>query len=215
MGVKYEYVLFDLDGTLTDPALGITNSVMYALRHFGIEVQDRRELYFFIGPPLKETFEKRFGFTPDEGEEALAQYRVYFSDKGLFENSVYDGIPELLKTLTEHGTKVVLATSKPTVYADRILEHFGLKQYFTFLSGSELNGDRVEKADVIRYALDHLPITDKDRLMMVGDRSFDVDGARECGLPCIGVLYGYGDETELKDASAIAKTVSDLKALLL
>lgn len=213
--MKYQYVLFDLDGTLTDPALGITNSVMYALRHFGIEVRDRRELYYFIGPPLKETFEKSFHFTPDEGEEALAQYRVYFSEKGLFENSVYDGIPELLKTLTERGVKVVLATSKPTVYADRILEHFGLKQYFTFLSGSELNGARVEKADVIQYALDHLPLTENDKVIMVGDRSFDVSGAAVCGLPCIGVLYGYGDKTELKDAFAIAKTVSDLKELLL
>lgn len=213
--MKYSYVFFDLDGTLTDPALGITNSVMYALRHFGIAVQDRRELYAFIGPPLKESFEKYFDLTPEQSEEALQQYRVYFSDKGLFENTVYDGIADLLKALKEAGVKVVLATSKPTVFAERILEYFDLKQYFTFLSGSELNGARVEKTDVIRYALDNLSITSLDDVMMVGDRCFDVVGAKECGLRCIGVLYGYGNETELKDAFAVAKTVSDLKTLLL
>ncbi len=213
--MRYPYVFFDLDGTLTDPAEGITNAVMYALRHFGITVQDRRELYAFIGPPLKQCFEKYFHFTPEQSEEALRQYRVYFSDKGLFENTVYEGIAELLQSLTAAGVKVVLATSKPAIFANRILEHFQLNQYFTFVSGSELNGARVEKTDVIRYALDNLSIINLDEVMMVGDRCFDVNGAKECGLRCIGVLYGYGNEEELKDAFAVAKTVSDLKELLL
>lgn len=213
--MKYPYIFFDLDGTLTDPALGITNSIMYALKHFGITVVDRRELYSFIGPPLKEQFEKTYGFTPEQGEEALRQYRVYFSDKGLFENTVYDGIPKLLQTLTDAGCKLVLATSKPAVYADRILEHFDLKKYFTFLSGSELGGARVEKEDVIRFALDALHITDLTQVIMVGDRCFDVEGAKACGVETIGVSYGYGTAKELQDAKAVADTVACLQTLLL
>ncbi len=212
--MSYPYIFFDLDGTLTDPALGITNSIMYALRHFGIEVADRRELYSFIGPPLKEQFEIAYGFTPEQSEVALREYRVYFSDKGLFENTVYDGIPQLLKTLQKRGSRLVLATSKPQVYADRILQHFDLKQYFTFLSGSELGGARVEKADVIRFALDALEITDPTQVVMVGDRSFDVEGAAACGIKTIGVTYGYGDREELRDAAYIVDTVEQLAQIL-
>lgn len=213
--MQYRYVFFDLDGTLTDPALGITNSVMYALRHFGIEVEDRRVLYPFIGPPLKESFEKFYNMSSVDAEEALRVYRVYFSDKGLFENTVYDGIPALLEALCKAGCKVVLATSKPLVFAERILEHFDLKKYFAFLSGSELNGARVEKADVIRYAIEALHITDLEQVMMVGDRCFDVEGATENGIKTIGVTYGYGDREELKDAAIVVDTVKELhKALL-
>ncbi len=213
--MRYPYVFFDLDGTLTDPALGITNAVMYALKHFGIEVTDRRVLYPFIGPPLKESFEKFYQMTSEQAEEALRVYRVYFSDKGLYENTVYDGIPALLQALCESGCKVVLATSKPAVFAERILEHFDLKRYFTFVSGSELNGARVEKADVIRYALDALKITDMTQVVMVGDRCFDVEGATQNGILVIGVTYGYGDAMELKDAAKIVDTVQELKEQLL
>ncbi len=213
--MRYPYVFFDLDGTLTDPALGITNAVIYALKHFGIEVTDRRVLYPFIGPPLKESFEKFYDMTSEQAEEALRVYRVYFSDKGLYENTVYDGIPALLEHLCANGCKVVLATSKPTVFAERILEHFHLKQYFTFVSGSELNGARVEKAEVIRYALDGLHITDTSQVVMVGDRCFDVEGAAACGISAVGVTYGYGDAAELKNAAHIVDTVEQLKELLL
>lgn len=213
--MRYPYVFFDLDGTLTDPAIGITNAVMYALKHFGIEITDRRVLYPFIGPPLKESFEKFYQMTSEQAEEALRVYRVYFSDIGLYENTVYDGIPALLQALCNNGCKVVLATSKPAVFAERILEHFDLKKYFTFVSGSELNGARVEKADVIRYALDALDITDTKQVVMVGDRCFDVEGAAECGVCAIGVTYGYGDADELKGAVAVARTVSELQERLL
>lgn len=213
--MKYRYIFFDLDGTLTDPGLGITNSVQYALRQFGIDVQDRRELYPFIGPPLSESFVKFYGFTEEQAQEAVAQYRVYFADIGIFENAVYPGIPELLKALNDAGMRPVLATSKPAVFAERILEHFDLKQYFHFVSGSELNGARVEKADVIRFALEALSITDPNDVIMVGDRCFDVEGAAACGISAIGVLYGYGDEKELSHATATAKTVADLRDLLL
>lgn len=213
--MKYPYVFFDLDGTLTDPALGITNAVMYALKHFGVDVADRQTLYPFIGPPLKESFEKFYQMTAEQADEALRQYRVYFSDTGLYENTVYNGIPALLQGLCDSGCKVVLATSKPAVYAERILEHFDLKRYFAFVSGSELNGERVEKADVIRYALDALDITDTSQVIMVGDRCFDVEGAAACGVAAVGVTYGYGDKAELKDAAFVVDTVRELQDLLL
>ncbi len=213
--MRFEYVFFDLDGTLTDPAIGITNAVMYALKHFGIEVADRRMLYPFIGPPLKESFEKFYDMTCEQAEEALREYRVYFSDKGLYENTVYDGIPALLEKLCASGCKVVLATSKPTVFAERILEYFDIRKYFSFVSGSELNGARVGKADVIRYALDALDITDTSQVIMVGDRCFDVEGALANGICAIGVTYGYGDAAELGGAAHIADTVEQLKDLLL
>ena len=213
--MRYPYVFFDLDGTLTDPALGITNSVMYALKQFGVEIADRTELYPFIGPPLRESFEKFYAMTPEQSEEALRQYRVYFSETGLFENTVYEGVPALLKALCDSGCKVVLATSKPHVYATRILEHFGLGTYFTFVSGSELNGERVEKADVIRYALEALDITDVSQVVMVGDRCFDVEGAAACGIAAVGVTYGYGGQEELKDAFAVVDTVHQLQQVLL
>lgn len=213
--MKYAYIFFDLDGTLTDPALGITNAVMYALRHYGIDVRDRRELYPFIGPPLTDSFERYFGFTHEQAVEAVEVYRVYFRDIGLFENTVYPGIPELLSALTAAGAKLVLATSKPTVFAERILEHFGLRQFFHLVCGSELNGERVEKADVIRYALEKLAVTDQSRVVMVGDRSFDIEGAAACGLSAIGVSYGYGSAEELSDAIAVVDTVAALHTLLL
>ncbi|MBP3382096.1 MAG: HAD hydrolase-like protein [Clostridia bacterium] len=213
--MRYPYVFFDLDGTLTDPAIGITNAVMYALQYFGIDVADRRELYPFIGPPLKESFEKFYQLTSEQAEEALREYRVYFSDKGLYENTVYDGIPALLQALCDNGCKVVLATSKPAVYAERILEHFDLRKYFTFVSGSELNGDRVDKAEVIRYALDALHITDVKQVIMVGDRCFDVEGAATCGVDAIGVTYGYGNAAELNSAIKVVNTVQELQEVLL
>lgn len=213
--MKYAYILFDLDGTLTDPALGITNAVIYALRHYGIEVQDRRELYPFIGPPLTDSFEKYFHFTHEQAVEAVELYRVYFRDIGLFQNTVYPGIPALLAALKTAGAKLVLATSKPTVFAQRILEHFKLRPFFHLVCGSELNGERVEKAAVIRFALDKLGVTALDRVIMVGDRSFDIEGAAACGLPAIAVSYGYGNQEELTNATAVADTVEVLQQLLL
>ncbi len=209
------YIFFDLDGTLIDPALGITNAIMYALPHFGITVQDRRELYAFIGPPLKEQFKIVFKLTDEQADEMLRLYRVYYSEKGLFENTVYEGIPTMLSTLQQAGFILVLATSKPTVYAERILEHFALKQYFTFVSGCELGGARVEKADVIRFALEKLDIQNPAQVCMVGDRCFDVDGARACGIETVSVLYGYGTRQELQGAKAIAASVKELQGLLL
>ena len=212
-----KYILFDLDGTLTDPAIGITNSVIYALDRFGIKVTDRTELYKFIGPPLVDSFMEYYGFSKQDADKALGIYREYFSTKGLYENEVYDGIPQLLKKLYESGIKIILATSKPEKFARKILEHFEIAKYFHFIAGATMDEKRNKKTDVIKYALESCNITDTSVAIMVGDRKFDIEGAKSNGLKSIGVLYGYGDRAELECANAdfIAETVSDLRKLLL
>lgn len=215
--MSYKHILFDLDGTLTDPALGITNSIMYALRKNGIEPPDRKELYCCIGPPLIDAFMQMWGFSKEGAEKALSDYREYFSQHGLFENEVYAGINELLSELCKSGKKLYLATSKPEIYARQILEHFNLSQYFTFIAGNTLSEDRPKKVDVINYLFKVCPELDVKNTVMVGDRKFDVIGAHAAHLPCIGVLFGYGSREELEGAGAdsLANTVLELKALLL
>ena len=207
----YEYVLFDLDGTLTDPGIGITNAVIYALNKFSIRVEDRTELYRFIGPPLLDSFQQFYGFSLTESREAIQYYREYYVEKGLLENWVYDGIPELLRSLKKSGRKLLVATSKPEVYAVQILEHFGLLPYFDLVAGASLDESRNRKEDVIRYALQKIN-GDPAQAVMVGDRVHDVEGAKANGLPVIGVLYGYGSEEELVGAGAdlIAKNPGDV-----
>lgn len=208
----YDYFLFDLDGTLTDPGLGITNSVAYALGKYGITVEDRRELYPFIGPPLRQSFSEFYGFDEEKTKEAVAFYREYFSEKGLFENEVYEGIPEVLSQLKQAGKKLLVATSKPEEFTNRILEHFGLAEYFDFVAGATMDETRNEKADIIAYALEQIADADKSKIVMVGDRKFDILGARENGIDSIGVLYGYGPRAELEEAQAtyIAEKPEDL-----
>lgn len=198
----YQYVLFDLDGTLTDPGLGITNSIMYALKKFGIEETDRASLYRFIGPPLRESFSRFYGFSAEESEQATAYYREYFSDCGLYENAVYDGVEELLQALQAQGKTLILATSKPEVFAVEILRYFKLDKYFTFVAGATMDHTRNKKSDVIAYAIEQSGITDRSAAVMIGDREHDILGGRENGLATIGVLYGYGDRAELSAAGA-------------
>ena len=198
----YKYILFDLDGTLTDPGIGITNSVMYALEKFGIEVEDRASLYKFIGPPLLDSFQNFYGFTKEESELALKYYREYFRPKGLYENHVYDGVEDLLRELKAGGKKMIVATSKPEEFAIEILKHFNLYQYFNFVGGVSMDEKRVKKSDVIAYALEKGDVTDLDAVVMIGDREHDVYGAKQIGVDSIGVLYGYGDYEELKQAGA-------------
>lgn len=211
----YKTVLFDLDGTLTDPGLGITNSVAYALKKYGIEVSYREKLYSFIGPPLKDSFKKYYGFSDEKAMEAIMYYREYFKDKGIFENEVYDGIKELLRRVKESGRKIVLATSKPEEFALRILEHFELTEFFDVVAGASMDEKRNKKGDVIKYALEKGCLTPEDAVM-IGDREHDVLGAQENGIDTIGVLYGYGSRDELEKAGAmhIAETVDDVYALL-
>lgn len=208
----YQYILFDLDGTLTDPGLGITNSVMYALKKFGIDIPDRAALYKFIGPPLQESFEKYYGFSNEKSELAIQYYREYFKVSGLYENEVYDGIEELLKNLKAQNKSVILATSKPEVFAVEILKHFQLDKYFDFIAGATMDETRVKKADVISYALDSCKISDLSAAIMIGDREHDILGAKQIGLDSIGVLFGYGSREELEAAGAtyIASNVADI-----
>lgn len=212
----YKYILFDLDGTLTDPKEGITKSVAYALDAYGIYVEDLDSLCKFIGPPLKESFMVYYGMDDAQGEEAVAKYRERFSVTGLFENKVYEGIREMLECLKEEGKTLIVATSKPAVFSERILEHFDLMKYFTFLSGSELDGTRVDKAEVIAYALEKNGITDLSNVVMVGDREHDIIGANKNGIDSVAVLYGYGcmEEFEKHHATYVAESVEQLKNIL-
>lgn len=208
--------LFDLDGTLTDPGTGITNSVAYALAQYGIQVEDRTVLYPFIGPPLRESFMKFYGFSEEKAEEAVWKYREYFSDKGLFENEVYPGIKEMLGGLKNAGARLFVATSKPTGYSKQILDHFELSEYFEDIQGSTMDGSREKKADVIAYLLNVNHIQEKEEVIMIGDRRQDIDGAKENGLDSCGALYGYGSRDELEEAQAdyIAENVEELGKIL-
>lgn len=199
--LNYNNILFDLDGTLTDPAQGITNSVAYALRHYGIEVADRSALCAFIGPPLIYSFNKYYGFDQKQCLEAVEIYREYFSVKGKFENSVYDGIIPMLQALRNRGFRLFIATSKPQKFALEIAEHFGFEKYFEAIRGIPMNGENMTKGQVINGVLQEFSL-DAAKTLMVGDRSYDVLGAKENGLDCAGVLYGYGSKSELKDAGA-------------
>lgn len=212
----YKTVLFDLDGTLTDPGLGITNSVMYALEKFNIKVEDRASLYKFIGPPLKESYKKYYHLSDEEITRAVAYYREYFSEKGIYENELYDGIADVLKQIKDSGRKVILATSKPEEFAVEILRYFQIDHYFDFAACATMDGTRNSKADVIAYALESCKITDLQSTVMIGDREYDIYGAKEFGLDSIGVLYGYGSREELESAGAthIAESVGDIVRLL-
>ena len=208
----YQYLLFDLDGTLTDPGIGITNSVIYALHKFDLEVSDPTVLYKFIGPPLKDSFKKYYGFSDEQSGLAIRYYRESFKKRGMFENEVYDGIQDLLKQLKSDGKTLIVATSKPEAFAVEILQHFDLYDYFNFVAGATMNDVRNKKADIIRYALETCHITNKSSAIMIGDREHDIIGANENGLDSIGVLFGYGTIDELKNAGAtfIADTPMDI-----
>lgn len=212
---NYKYVFFDLDGTLTDPRIGITKSIDYALRFYGIETADLDSLCKFIGPPLIKTFEIGYGFNEETAIMAVEKYREYFNVKGIYENEVYPGIEDLLQKLRGQGKRIILATSKPAKFAKIILEYFNLIQYFDFISGSEMDGRRTEKSEVIEYAIVENHIEDISEVLMIGDRKFDVEGAKIVGIDCVGVLYGFGDIEELTEAGAdyIFEKVEDILGL--
>lgn len=199
---NYEYVFFDLDGTVTDPAEGITNSVAYALSKYGIEVTDKTSLYDFIGPPLIDSFMKHYSFSREKAVDAVEKYREYYRVKGIFENKLYNGITELLENLKKSGKKVVLATSKPEKFAVEILKHFKIYELFDFVAGATMDETRTDKSEVIKYAIDSLSIIDVSKIIMVGDRKYDIEGAHKFGIKAIGVNYGYGSFEELKNADS-------------
>ena len=212
--MKQKHILFDLDGTLTDPMMGITKSVRYALNYYGIEVNDLNDLLPFIGPPLRDSFKEYYGFDEAKANEAVEKYREYYKTDGIFDNKVYQGMVECLQTLKDNGKKLYVATSKPEFFAKQIIEHFSLSKYFEYVGGSEFNS-REKKAEVIEYVLKTNQI-DNDDVIMVGDRKHDIIGAHENKIPCVGVLYGYGTEDELKQYQAdyLVSTVEELSELL-
>lgn len=216
MTIPFTDCFFDLDGTLTDSAPGILNGVQLALAHFGLH-PPRESLNFFIGPPLLESFARYFPEEPDKARTALRIYREYYRERGMFENSVYPGMAGLLADLKAAGSRVHLATAKPEPFARIIVEHFGLLPYFSVLAGAELDGPRHDKTDVLRYALGLAELPSEARPLMIGDRHHDVEGAHAVGLPCAGVLYGYGSREELTAAGAehLCDSVDGLRRLLL
>lgn len=211
-----QYILFDLDGTITDPKIGITSSVAYALNKFDIHVENLDNLCKFIGPPLKDSFMEYYNFSEEDAEQAILYYRERFQDKGIYENFLYENFEDMLIGLKNQGKTLLIATSKPTVFAERILEHFNLRQYFDFVGGSNFDGTRTNKAEVIFHVLKENSISDLSNAIMVGDRKHDIIGAKKAGLQSVGVLYGYGNYEELEAAGAdyIVKTVEELSTLL-
>ncbi len=215
-----KYLLFDLDGTLTDPKEGICTCVQYALASFGIQEPDLDKLEPFIGPPLKESFMQFYDMNEEQAQAAVEKYRERFRDTGIFENRLYDGIPQMLRTLNSKGMFLAVASSKPTVFVEKILEHFGIRSYFKAVVGSELDGTRTEKNEVVEEALRQLfgdaPV-EKNKVYMIGDRRFDIEGAKAQGVDSVGVTYGYGGMEELREARAdyIVRSVEELQRFLL
>lgn len=210
----YKVILFDLDGTLSDPKVGITKSVQYALGKMGIIEPDIDKLDCFIGPPLQVSFAEYYDLDDVNSHQAIEYYRERFKDQGMFENEIYAGISALLEILTNESIKLVVATSKPTVFAEEILKYFQIDQFFELVVGSNLDGSRSAKTEIIQYILDSYKGYKKEEFIMIGDRKHDIIGANNTGIASIGVTYGYGSEGELQDANAtyIVRSVSELNS---
>ena len=213
----YRYIFLDLDGTVTESEEGILNSVAYALEKLGHPVEDKSVLRPFIGPPLYDSFREYYGFDEETSLLGVRYYREYYPQKGIFENKLYAGIDEMLKKLSESGRKVILATSKPEIFAVRILEHFGVAQYFDLIAGSLMDGTRNSKTEVLEYAVSEIGLSDMSQAIMVGDRKHDVIGAHNVGMACAYVLFGYGDRDEAQEFGAeyIVEDVAALEDFLL
>lgn len=212
--MNYSNILFDLDGTLTDSKLGITKSVQYALNKLDIVEEDLEKLEAFIGPPLISSFMKYYSMTEQEAKTAVEYYREYFAKTGLYENQVYEGIVELLELLVSYNKKLMVATAKPTFYTEKILNYFDIDHYFSFICGSNLDGTRTEKHEIIRHVMQETGI-DKKTTVMIGDRKYDITGAQENGIQSIAVTYGYGSKKELTEAGPthIVEGVQELTTL--
>lgn len=213
-----DILLFDLDGTLFNTKPGIVNCVQYALDYYGIHEDNPDKLEKFIGPPLHQSFQMFYGFDEEKSAEAAAKYRERYKDKGIFECTPYDGIEKMLKSLKEHGRTLGVATSKPEVFALRIIEKFGFSPYFTEITGSLLDNTRSKKSDVIEEELLRLGISDnRDNVLMIGDREHDIIGASQARISSVGVYYGFAKKGELEAAGAdhVVQTVDELHRLLL
>ena len=208
---NYETIIFDLDGTITQSDLGITNSIKYSLKYFGIE-KERESLKRHIGPALSTTFREYLGDDEEKIKLAIEKYRDYYVAGGMLENVVYEGVEETLKALKKMDKKIILASSKPMVYCRKILEHFDLDKYFDFIAGSNLDETRTKKPEVISFALENIGKKPDHSVLMVGDRRYDILGAKQLNIDSVGVLYGYGDREELEEAGAtyIVEKIDDI-----
>lgn len=213
--MRYKSLLFDLDGTVTDSSEGIINSIIYAMNKMNYKIEDKSVLKKFIGPPLMDSYKKYFGFSDEEAELGLQIYREYFTEKGMYENRLYDGMEQLLKDLSAAGYDLILATSKPEEHARIILDYFGISQYFSYAAGCPMDENGFTKVDVIKYAMKHAKAKEKSRIVMIGDTQFDILGAAECRIDSIAVLYGMGEPEELKDATYTANNIEELRKILL
>ncbi len=214
--MKIHTILFDLDGTLTDSGEGIMNAVRYTLERYEKEATEE-ELRSFIGPPLQTQFEQFLKVSEEEGKRAVSIYREYYTKRGIYENKVYPGIPDVLKQLKQAGFRLCIATSKPEKFAVQIAEHFNFAQYFDRIGGALMDGNRTKKREVIEYVLTEEQIGDqREGILMVGDRKHDICGAKQTGLRSMGVLYGYGSQEELETAGAdwIVETPEDIWSIL-
>ena len=218
----FQYCLFDLDGTLTDPKEGITKSVQHALKHFGIEEENLSRLEPFIGPPLIDSFMEFYGFDEAKAREAVDVYRERFAPIGVLENNLIPGTGQMLSHAKEKGLHMAVASSKPLCFVRQILEHFGIDQYFEVVIGSELDGSGCAKEEVVEKALARLGVSSMAKeerhlcCAMIGDRKFDIQGAKAHDLTGIGVSFGYAAEGELEEAGAeyIVDNMAELEALL-
>lgn len=210
----YQYIFFDLDGTLTDPREGITKSVQYALAHMGIDEPDLKKLEPFIGPPLIDSFVEYYGFPIEEARKGVEYYREYFHVTGLYQNAVLEGVPKMLQKLQDAGKVLAVASSKPEPFVRTILEHFHLDRYFDYICGSTLDESRIRKDQVIEELIRRMGISEeeKKKILMVGDRKHDVEGAAVFGIPCLGISMGFAAEGELEKAGAVA-VVDDMEEL--
>lgn len=213
---KYKVILFDLDGTLSDPVVGITKSVQYALEKMGIKEPDLNKLACFIGPPLHVGFAEYYDFDKEETQKAIALFRERFKEKGMFENELYPNIPALLQLLKKKQFILIVATSKPTVFAKQILKYFQIDHYFDFVVGSNLDGTRADKTEIIEYIINKYKEYPRKDFTMIGDRKHDIIGANNTGIKSIGVTYGYGSIEELKLAEPLCtvKSVAELEKVL-
>lgn len=212
---KYKSLFFDLDGTITDSSEGIINSIVYALEKMDVTITDKSVLKKFVGPPLMDSYKKYFAFTNKEAELGLKLFREYFTEKGIYENRLFDGMDNLLHDLYINGYELVLATSKPIHFAERILEYFNIKKYFTHISACPIDEANTTKLDVIKSALEMTSVKNKEEILMIGDTVFDVTGAKICGIDSLGVLYGTDSAEELKKSTYLAKDVEEIRTILL
>ena len=217
MNKIYDVVAFDLDGTLSDPYNGLIASFAYALRKMGIDFATRSELKRFIGPPLYDEWRNVYSFSHEEATLALHYFHEYFAVYGWWDNVLYAGIPQLLKVLKKRGKKIILATSKPERFAIKVLELFGIKEFFDFIGAAESEKVRDKKHEVLQYALDSINVAPHANCVLVGDRVYDAEGAKICNIDSIGVLYGYGSEEEINSSgfNYVVKSVEELEKLLL